>query len=216
MSKQLTDFEKEIVTDLCRCTDSRQNFSAMLRASMLLVKLHYANPLNINDPSIACYANGGSSQIDVRLSRTSSKKKPDDFPAIIVMGKSVNYARIALNNRMSVSRATDREVIVYEARGGILFRHISPNDADLIPLAEQTAGLFEALGWPMLREMGAGRLTLNSITETGKKELPVADHFGVDLLFDLEYSHALVRTQESHRIAGFFTNISTDHELPST
>jgi hypothetical protein len=210
--EQMTELERCVCADLCACTEERNGFG-FLKSLTNLVKLYYSNPKNIEEPSLKCYAADGPSQLDVRIVEAGDLQqklqKPDNYPAIIGDYGNISYSKLALGNNIGVDDTKSREALGNAASMGVTLRHVVKNPADLLALAGHTYELVLSLGVPMLEASGVKRVTMGAISKTGPK-IPIPDgYFGVDLTLTIEYIHAVVRVNQAHRIAGFFT--STTH-----
>jgi hypothetical protein len=196
--------EVETTSALIRCMDKPPTAMKFRRIVMLLLRGHYSSKENYPDgyEHLGCYewSDSRSSTLHVGLSGMFDDKKPDNYPGVYVVARSVEFSREAIGDKAGMSNDMGTTFLSRGATLTLDVMHVAGEINDAYDLAEMSAAVLTALGAPFALKSGARSFEVLGISEP-KKETPSPDrHYAVAMTVKISYTQSVSRSVESHRI----------------
>jgi len=195
---------------ILECMERPMSVSNFRRVITLLLRNHYSDASNMGQAfaHLACLkwdADTKQRSMNVDFWRKMNDLRPDDFPAVLVAFGEHESKRDTIAAYAGHNTFNSETYIQHPTTAHLDVWHIHPDEGTAYDMAEMTQVLLMALSQPLCEKTGAMSIQVPGFGPP-KSELPAPDnHYAVVTRVQIYYTLSVVRSLESHRLRGWFT-----------
>ena len=186
------------------------------RMLLLFLRGHYASAANyVGFDHLGCYVwhpDKKTSTLSVDYSHLGDDNNPDSYPGIFIGFPSVQYARLGLSqNRAGHSQDRAGTYVSKAAEANFTITHVAAKANDAYDLAEMSAAVLQAMGYPLMARSGADGFEILAVEPPKEKKPSPESYYAVAMRLQISYTHTVTRNIESHRIRRIILQTDTEN-----
>jgi len=213
--EKFTKYEVELAEDLVHCLQGPPTAAMFRRMLLLFLRGHYSSSENyMGFDHLSCYTWATDKQtrkLEIEYTHNKDDRNPDAYPGIFVGFSAVDFSELGIGgNFAGNTQDLAGTHISKDSQANFSIFHVAKNPSDASDLAELTARALLAMGPVLAKNGGATGFEVMGMGVPREKKPSPKNHYTVATPIQINYTLAVTRSLESHRIRQIVQLLATE------
>lgn len=211
----IEDFSKrevELVEDIVKCAKLPVSANNFRRLLLLFLRGHYSSAANyMGKDHLSCFTwkEGDDTELLIEYTHQDDDRNPDAVPGIYIGFSQLQWSKVAQGN---YAGNTDDNAGTHHSKMSVAqfdIFHTAKKAQDAVDLAELTGQVLTAMGPVLASNAGANNFEVLGVRKPRPKKENPERYYEVVTPVEIQYTLAVTRYVESHRIRMINHKLST-------